>query len=180
MSHPRQCLVPAVGVCCDCTLSYALPLPLTLILSSYGARQRLTRRAGRQLLYMVEKYRVVVLVGETGSGKTTQVPQYLYEAGWAAGGRQVACTQPRRIAAQEVAARVAEEQGEELGGLVGYTVRFDDCSHPDKTRIKYLTDGMLVRETMFDPLLLKYSVIMLDEAHERSLYTDILLGLLKK
>lgn len=134
----------------------------------------------RQLLYMVETHRVVVLVGETGSGKTTQVPQYLYEAGWAAGGRQVACTQPRRIAAQEVAARVAEEQGAELGGLVGYTVRFDDCSHADNTRIKYLTDGMLVRETMFDPLLLKYSVIMLDEAHERSLYTDILLGLLKK
>lgn len=134
----------------------------------------------RQLLYMVERYRAVVVVGHTGCGKTTQLPQYLHEAGWTGSDFQVACTQPRRVAATSVAARVAEEMGEPLGaGAVGYSVRFDDCCGV-ATRIKYMTDGMLIRETMSDPLLSRYSVIMLDEAHERSVHTDVLLGLLRR
>ncbi|TPX31549.1 hypothetical protein SmJEL517_g05164 [Synchytrium microbalum] len=132
------------------------------------------------LLYLVEKYQVVVVVGQTGSGKTTQVPQYLHEAGWTAEGRVVACTQPRRVAATTVAARVAEEMAVPIGTTVGYSVRFDEKTHPTATRIKYMTDGMLFREAMLDPLLSKYSVVMVDEAHERSLYTDILVGILKK
>ena len=106
--------------------------------------------------------------------------QYLDEAAWTSGGRVVGCTQPRQVAAATVAARVADEMGVRLGMEVGYAVRFDNCTHPVKTRIKYMTDGVLIRETMLDPLLSRYSVLMIDEAHERSLQTDVLLGLLKK
>ncbi|KAI5986345.1 P-loop containing nucleoside triphosphate hydrolase protein [Pisolithus albus] len=92
----------------------------------------------------------------------------------------MACTQPRRVAATTVATRVAQEVGTILGEEVGYTIRFEDVSDKEKTRIRYMTDGMLFRETLIDPLLTRYSVIMIDEAHERSLYTDLLLGVLKK
>ncbi|KAG4960395.1 hypothetical protein JHK87_037028 [Glycine soja] len=154
------------------------------------------------ILYLVETRATTIIVGETGSGKTTQIPQYLKEAGWAAGGRLIACTQPRRLAVQAVASRVAEEMGVKLGEEVGYTIRFEDVTKPDVTVLKFLTDGVLLREMMDDPLLTKYRnceldvkvpgrafeheleklrhVIMLDEAHERSISTDILLGLLKK
>ncbi|XP_078006354.1 putative ATP-dependent RNA helicase DHX35 isoform X2 [Phascolarctos cinereus] len=132
------------------------------------------------ILYLIENYQTVVIVGETGCGKTTQIPQYLAEAGWTAEGRVVGVTQPRRVAAVSVAGRVAEERGAVLGHEVGYCIRFDDCTDPQATRIKFLTDGMLVREMMVDPLLTKYSALMLDEAHERTLYTDIAIGLLKK
>ncbi|XP_051124983.1 probable pre-mRNA-splicing factor ATP-dependent RNA helicase DEAH9 [Andrographis paniculata] len=132
------------------------------------------------ILYLVETHATTIIVGETGSGKTTQIPQYLKEAGWADGGRVIACTQPRRLAVQSVASRVSEEMGVKLGDEVGYTIRFEDISNKELTRIKFLTDGVLLREMMDDPLLSKYSVIMVDEAHERSLSTDILLGLLKK
>ncbi|XP_027354462.1 probable pre-mRNA-splicing factor ATP-dependent RNA helicase DEAH9 isoform X2 [Abrus precatorius] len=132
------------------------------------------------ILYLVETHATTIIVGETGSGKTTQIPQYLKEAGWATGGRLIACTQPRRLAVQAVAARVAEEMGVNLGDEVGYTIRFEDITKPDVTVLKFLTDGVLLREMMDDPLLTKYSVIMVDEAHERSISTDILLGLLKK
>ncbi|CAH1778822.1 unnamed protein product, partial [Owenia fusiformis] len=132
------------------------------------------------ILYLVETYQTVVIVGETGCGKSTQIPQYLLEAGWAAEGRVIAVTQPRRVAAVTVATRVAEERGCMLGNEVGYCIRFDDVTNEVNTRIKFLTDGMLVRDMMDDPLLSKYSVIMLDEAHERTLHTDIALGLLKK
>lgn len=131
-------------------------------------------------LYLVETHATTIVVGETGSGKTTQIPQYLKEAGWAEGGRLIACTQPRRLAVQAVSSRVAEEMGVKLGEEVGYTIRFEDVTNNDLTRVKFLTDGVLLREMMDDPLLSKYSVIMVDEAHERSLSTDILLGLLKK
>ncbi|KAL7414009.1 P-loop containing nucleoside triphosphate hydrolase protein [Mrakia frigida] len=145
-----------------------------------GQRQSLPIFKHRDhLLYAVEKYPVVIVVGQTGCGKTTQLPQYLHEAGWSADGRVVGCTQPRRVAATSVATRVAEEMGSVLGDEVGYTIRFEDKSSPS-TKIKYLTDGMLFRETMLDPLLQKYSVIMIDEAHERGAYTDLLLGILKK
>jgi ATP-dependent RNA helicase DDX35 len=110
----------------------------------------------------------------------TELPQYLYEAGWTSNGKCIACTQPRRVSAVTISQRVAEERGSTLGSLVGYTIQFDNRSDKDLTRIKYLTDGMLLREMMLDPLLSTYSVIMIDEAHERSLCTDLVLGLLRK
>uniref|UniRef100_A0A8C3UFW6 RNA helicase n=1 Tax=Catharus ustulatus TaxID=91951 RepID=A0A8C3UFW6_CATUS len=106
------------------------------------------------LLARLRRLDTAVLIGETGSGKTTQLPQYLYEAGIGHPG-VIAVTQPRRVAAVTLAARVAEEKRTELGKLVGYTVRFDDCSCAE-TRIRFLTDGMLLREAIGDPLLHKY------------------------
>ncbi|XP_054608545.1 pre-mRNA-splicing factor ATP-dependent RNA helicase DHX15 [Dunckerocampus dactyliophorus] len=117
-----------------------------------------------------------VLVGETGSGKTTQIPQWCVEM---VPKRAVACTQPRRVAAMSVARRVADEMDVMLGQEVGYSIRFEDCTS-GKTVLKYLTDGMLLREAMNDPLLERYGVIILDEAHERTLTTDILMGVLKQ
>eukprot|EP00055_Hartaetosiga_balthica_P013816 m.72619 g.72619 ORF g.72619 m.72619 type:complete len:696 (-) comp8390_c0_seq2:133-2220(-) len=133
-----------------------------------------------EILYMLDTYQTVVIVGETGSGKTTQVPQYLYEAGWCNAGRSVACLQPRRVAATSVAHRVAEERGEPVGKTVGYCVRFDDSTSSEDTCIKYMTEGVLIREMMRDPLLEQYSVIMLDEAHERTMFMDVVLGLMRK
>ena len=92
-------------------------------------------------MYCVEKYATVVLVGETGCGKTTQIPQYLHEAGWTADGRVVACLQPRRVAAVSIAQRVAEERGVALGTEVGYSIRFEDMCSPVTTRIKYMTNS---------------------------------------
>ena len=94
------------------------------------------------------------------TGLTKEIPQYLHEAGWTGGNHIVACTQPRRVAATSVATRVAEEVGTILGDEVGYSIRFEDLSSPERTKIKYLTDGMLFREIMVDPLLSRYSVIM--------------------
>ncbi|KAL8911123.1 MAG: hypothetical protein Q9171_003661 [Xanthocarpia ochracea] len=136
-------------------------------------------RHRHSLLYLIETYPVTIVVGETGSGKSTQIPQYLREAGWCQDGKVVAVTQPRRVAATTVARRVAEEVGCKLGDEVGYSIRFEDLT-TDKTQIKFMTDGLLLREALADPLLSRYSVIMLDEAHERSLSSDILLGVLKK
>ncbi|GMN43620.1 hypothetical protein TIFTF001_012828 [Ficus carica] len=150
-------------------------------LSIERLRQRLPVYKYRTaILYLVENHATTIVVGETGSGKTTQIPQYLKEAGWADGGRVIACTQPRRLAVQAVASRVAEEMGVKLGEEVGYTIRFEDVTKNGVTMIKFLTDGVLLREMMDDPLLTKYSVIMVDEAHERSISTDILMGLLRK
>jgi ATP-dependent RNA helicase DDX35 len=131
------------------------------------------------LLYVIEKFPVTIVVGQTGSGKTTQIPQFLDNAGWCSGGKVIGVTQPRRVAATTVAVRVAEELGCELGQDVGYSIRFEDVTS-SSTRIKFLTDGLLIREALVDPLLSRYSVIMIDEAHERSISTDVLLGLLKK
>ncbi|XP_031258562.1 pre-mRNA-splicing factor ATP-dependent RNA helicase DEAH1 isoform X3 [Pistacia vera] len=130
-----------------------------------------------QLLQAVQEYQVIVIVGETGSGKTTQIPQYLHEAGYTKQGK-VGCTQPRRVAAMSVAARVSQEMGVKLGHEVGYSIRFEDCTS-EKTILKYMTDGMLLREILSEPNLESYSVLMVDEAHERTLSTDILFGLLK-
>ncbi|XP_022739034.1 pre-mRNA-splicing factor ATP-dependent RNA helicase DEAH1 isoform X2 [Durio zibethinus] len=129
------------------------------------------------LLQAVEDYQVLVIVGETGSGKTTQIPQYLHEAGYTKRGK-VGCTQPRRVAAMSVAARVSQEMGVKLGHEVGYSIRFEDCTS-EKTVLKYMTDGMLLRELLGEPDLASYSVIMVDEAHERTVSTDILFGLVK-
>ncbi|KAI1105047.1 P-loop containing nucleoside triphosphate hydrolase protein [Jackrogersella minutella] len=131
------------------------------------------------LLYLIEKNPVTIVVGQTGSGKTTQIPQFLENARWCSDGKIIAVTQPRRVAATTVAIRVAEEYGCELGKEVGYSIRFEDVTSA-ATRIKFITDGLLIREALVDPLLSRYSVIMVDEAHERSISTDILLGLLKK
>ncbi|TYZ65878.1 hypothetical protein PybrP1_010816 [[Pythium] brassicae (nom. inval.)] len=114
-----------------------------------------------EILWAVERHAATVLVGATGSGKSTQVPQYLLEAGWAADGKMVACAQPRRVAAVTLAARVAQERGVALGTEVGYAVRFDERSDARATRLKFLTDGVLLREAMRDPLLSRYSVVML-------------------
>ncbi|KAK9248795.1 P-loop containing nucleoside triphosphate hydrolase protein [Lipomyces tetrasporus] len=131
-----------------------------------------------ELLEAFESCQIVIIVGETGSGKTTQLPQYLHEAGYTKDGKKVGCTQPRRVAAISVAQRVAEEMGVKLGNEVGYSIRFEDKSS-DKTILKYMTDGMLLREFLTDPELSGYSALMIDEAHERTLHTDILFGLLK-
>ncbi|KAG0344648.1 putative ATP-dependent RNA helicase dhr2 [Podila humilis] len=125
----------------------------------------------------VKENACVVIVGETGSGKTTQIPQYLLEAGLAAYGT-ISVTQPRRVAAINLAKRVAEEVGSPIGQKVGYSIRFDDTSSKDSL-IKYMTDGIMLRELLSDRLLLRYSVIILDEAHERTLRTDILFGMVK-
>jgi ATP-dependent RNA helicase DHX8/PRP22 len=131
-----------------------------------------------QLLEAVKTNQILIVVGDTGSGKTTQMTQYLAEAGYGNEGI-IGCTQPRRVAAMSVAKRVAEEVGCRLGEEVGYTIRFEDHTS-DKTMIKYMTDGILQREILLDPMLSKYSCIMLDEAHERTIATDVLFGLLKK
>ena len=130
-----------------------------------------------ELMNVIRENQIVVIVGETGSGKTTQLTQYLYEEGYGRDGL-IGCTQPRRVAASSVAKRVADEQGCKIGELVGYSIRFEDVTS-EATRIKYMTDGILLRETMGDRLLSQYSVVIMDEAHERSLHTDVLLGLIK-
>ncbi|KAK4158589.1 hypothetical protein C8A00DRAFT_10780 [Chaetomidium leptoderma] len=131
-----------------------------------------------QVIKAVRENQIMIVVGETGSGKTTQLTQYLAEAGFTNNG-MIGCTQPRRVAAVSVAKRVAEEVGCQLGHEVGYTIRFEDVTSPS-TKIKYMTDGMLQREILMDPDLKRYSVIMLDEAHERTIATDVLFALLKK
>jgi pre-mRNA-splicing factor ATP-dependent RNA helicase DHX38/PRP16 len=146
-----------------------------------------------ELLQLIRENPVVVVVGETGSGKTTQLTQYLAEDGYTKLGL-VGCTQPRRVAAVSVAKRVADEMGVELGGEVGYSIRFEDCTS-DKTRIKYMTDGVLLRETLNNPTsnangggagggggedLWRYKAVVMDEAHERSLNTDVLFGVLRR
>lgn len=132
---------------------------------------------------LIYKHQVIVLVGETGSGKTTQIPQwcvdYVRQAYPLTDQKIVGCTQPRRVAAMSVAQRVADELDVVLGSEVGYSIRFEDCTS-DKTVMKYMTDGMLLREAMTDPLMERYGVILLDEAHERTLATDILIGVIKE
>mmetsp|Transcript_1864 Transcript_1864/g.6911 ORF Transcript_1864/g.6911 Transcript_1864/m.6911 type:complete len:1245 (-) Transcript_1864:2603-6337(-) len=136
----------------------------------YGCRE--------DLMHVIRENQIVVVVGETGSGKTTQMTQYMHEEGYSTFG-MVGCTQPRRVAAMSVAKRVSEEIGCELGREVGYAIRFEDCTSED-TVIKYMTDGVLLRETLREPDLDMYSCIIMDEAHERSLHTDVLFGILKK
>eukprot|EP00163_Fabomonas_tropica_P033310 TRINITY_DN868_c0_g1_i4.p1 TRINITY_DN868_c0_g1~~TRINITY_DN868_c0_g1_i4.p1 ORF type:complete len:1344 (-),score=333.35 TRINITY_DN868_c0_g1_i4:90-4121(-) len=131
-----------------------------------------------ELMRVIRDNNIVVVVGETGSGKTTQLTQYLLEAGYGKEGL-IGCTQPRRVAAVSVAKRVSEERGCALGDEVGYAIRFEDCTS-EKTIVKYMTDGVLLRESLNDPDLNQYKCIVMDEAHERSLNTDVLFGILKK
>ena len=132
----------------------------------------------KQLVTSVKAHQTTIVVGETGSGKSTQIPQILVDHHLIKQSKAIVCTQPRRVAAVTIAQKVASERGVKVGQEVGYSIRFEDKSC-DKTVIKYATDGVLLRECMSDPLLSKYSIVILDEAHERSLQTDILMGLLK-
>jgi len=120
---------------------------------------------------------VVIISGETGSGKTTQIPKFCLAAGRGIDGK-IGCTQPRRIAAMTVSKRIAEEFGETLGKSVGYKIRFKDKTSPNGF-IKIMTDGILLAETQNDPYLNEYDTIIVDEAHERSLNIDFILGILK-
>lgn len=131
----------------------------------------------QELLNVIRENSVVIIVGETGSGKTTQLTQYLHEDGYSRFG-MIGCTQPRRVAAMSVAKRVSDELGTQLGDEVGYAIRFEDCTS-ENTVIKYMTDGILLRESLREPDLDHYSAVIMDEAHERSLSTDVLFGLLR-
>jgi len=125
----------------------------------------------------IRRHPVVIVTGETGSGKTTQIPKMCLEAGRGLAGL-IGCTQPRRIAATSVASRISEELGEELGRSVGYKIRFDERTSPGAT-IKIMTDGVLLMEAHRDPMLRAYDTLIIDEAHERSLNIDFILGILK-
>ena len=130
------------------------------------------------ILNAIRDHQVVVVAGETGSGKTTQLPKICLELGRGRKG-VIGHTQPRRLAARSVAGRLAEEMSVPLGEQVGYQVRFNDQSSPN-TLVKLMTDGILLAETQHDPLLLRYDTLIIDEAHERSLNIDFLLGYLKR
>ncbi len=129
------------------------------------------------IIAAIRKHPVVVITGETGSGKTTQLPKMCLESGRGLAG-MIGCTQPRRIAATSVARRIAEEMGEGIGRSIGYKIRFDNRT-PREAFIKIMTDGILLMETQTDPLLRAYDTIIVDEAHERSLNIDFVLGILK-
>ncbi|KAI5641561.1 DEAD/DEAH box helicase domain-containing protein [Phthorimaea operculella] len=142
------------------------------------ARKKLPVYAVRgRLIEEIKKNSTMIIIGETGSGKTTQIPQLIHEQRIEGAGA-IAVTQPRRVAAITIAMRVAAEMSTDIGSIVGYSVRFEDVTSP-RTKVKYLTDGMLLREAIIDPLLKKYSVIILDEAHERTVSTDVLFGIVK-
>lgn len=147
----------------------------------------------RHILYSLERSNVLLVIGDTGSGKSTRIPEILLSAGvynpevknndssvvnGSTKRRQVCVTQPRRVAAQQLALRVSQNIGCDLGSFVGYSVRFDDVTS-DETLLKFMTEGLLLRELLDDPLLENYSVIMVDEVHERNLQTDLLLGFLR-
>ena len=132
----------------------------------------------QKILDCLENNQVVIVESPTGSGKTTQIPVILYEAGYATNG-MIGVTQPRRIAALSVSEFISKQLGTTYPGLVGYKMRFEDYTNQD-TRIKIMTDGILLQEMKLDPWLSKYSVLMIDEAHERSLNIDFVLGLVKR
>lgn len=151
------------------------PGPGTLLqqrksLPVYGVRNR--------LISEIQKHSTVIIIGETGSGKTTQIPQFMHEVRLDRNGI-IGITQPRRVAAITLSQRVAQEMNTDCGAIVGYTVRFEDVTS-EYTKLKYLTDGMLLREAMLDTLLMSYSIIVLDEAHERTVHTDVLFGIVKQ
>ncbi|KAJ3448551.1 atp-dependent RNA helicase dhx33 [Anaeramoeba flamelloides] len=146
----------------------------------YGGRKK--------IINTIKSNATTIIIGETGCGKTTQVPQYIWESKLLKRSKNkslspsrcmVGITQPRRVAAITLSNRVAEEMNSGVGELVGYSIRFDDRTSK-KTRVKFMTDGILLREAMLDPLLSQYRIIVLDEAHERTVNTDILLALLKR
>ena len=131
------------------------------------------------ILYAVEQNDVVIVVGETGSGKSTQLPQFLYNAGYAEGGGMIAVCQPRRVAALSLCNRVSEELGCVVGREVGFAIRFEQV-WGSNTKIKFLTDGILLNEMIGGSELAGYSALMIDEVHERSIETDLILANVKK
>ena len=133
----------------------------------------------KEIVSLLKSHQVVIVCGDTGSGKTTQLPKMAMELGLGSRGRRIACTQPRRLAAVTVAERVAEELGSPVGEIVGYQHRFTR-KVSESTRVKFMTDGVLLAETRSDPLLRAYDAIIVDEAHERTLNVDFLLGILKR
>ena len=132
----------------------------------------------QEILKLIKDKKIVIIEGETGSGKTTQIPQYLYENGFCDNNKKICVTQPRRVAAMSVASRVAYEMGVKCGHEVGYSIRFEENVSP-MTKIIYMTDGIFLRYLLSDNLLNEFSVIMIDEAHERSIQTDIIFGIIK-
>ncbi len=144
---------------------------------NYNMELPITRKTD-EIVEAVRRNQVVIISGETGSGKTTQIPRFCLAAGRGIEGR-IACTQPRRIAAITVSNRIAEEMGEELGRSVGYKIRFQDRTGDD-CYIKIMTDGILLAEAHRDPYLLEYDTIIVDEAHERNLNIDFVLGIVKR
>ncbi|XP_036434725.1 probable ATP-dependent RNA helicase DHX37 isoform X1 [Colossoma macropomum] len=157
----------------------AVFIPVDRLPEIQEARLKLPVLAEEQVIMeAVRENECVVLCGETGSGKTTQVPQFLYEAGYASAGGIIGVTEPRRVAAVSMSHRVAKEMNLSTG-VVSYQIRYEGNVTKD-TKIKFMTDGVLLKEIQKDFLLQKYSVIIIDEAHERSVYTDILIGLLSR
>lgn len=144
-----------------------------------GRRKRLVAKDRENILCAIQEHQVVVVTSPTGSGKTTEIPQ-LVMFNELESCKLVACTQPRRLAARSVAEFVAKQRDVSLGEEVGYKVRFDNKTTRNKTRLLYMTDGMLVQELKLDAALSKYGCIIIDEAHERSLATDTLLPFLKR
>lgn len=141
-------------------------------------RKALPAYAYRQhIINCIHQYSTLILIGETGSGKSTQIPQYIFESGLLNRG-MIAITQPRRVAALTLALRVAKERGRNIGDTVGYAIRFESAVS-NETRIKYMTEGILLREAISDKYLKQYQVIILDEAHERTVNTDVLFGIVK-
>ena len=132
----------------------------------------------QEILKLIKDKKILIIEGETGSGKTTQIPQYLYENGFCDNNKKICVTQPRRVAAMSVASRVAYEMGVKCGHEVGYSIRFEENVSP-MTKIIYMTDGIFLRYLLSDNLLNEFSVIMIDEAHERSIQTDIIFGIIK-
>lgn len=137
----------------------------------------------QRIMEAIHNNSCVVVCGETGSGKTTQIPQFLYEAGYGSAGSNnpglIGVTQPRRVAAVSMANRVGDELGSQGKNKVAYQIRFEGTVGPE-TAIKFMTDGVLLRELAEDFLLKKYSAIIIDEAHERSINTDILIGVMSR
>lgn len=149
-------------------------------MSSMSASEDLPIASAKELIIAsVKKFATTIVVGETGSGKSTQLPQYLLSLLKSSKTAKIVCTQPRRVAAVTVATRVAQERNCKLGHEVGYSIRFEDKT-TSRTKIKFVTDGVLLRECMGNNDLIDYDIIILDEAHERSLQTDILMGLLRQ
>src|SRR6187431_2255922 len=132
-----------------------------------------------EIVEAIREHQVVIVAGETGSGKSTQLPKLCLEAGRGADGTLIGHTQPRRVAARTIAERIAEEIGTPLGTDVGYTVRFTDQVSAS-TVIKVMTDGILLAEIQRDRMLRRYDTLIIDEAHERSLNIDFILGYLKQ